>query len=439
MGIWVRELRPVVRVLDLVVLASVVVDFVRTPAPKRLSIRRHVPARVGLSVEFPRELEVEAVAGDLELEIHEEASESFEVVARTVSRGAAPGSAPPRPDDPGGGPDRARLSRSGRASLVRVYRPRRRGSEELGALRVRVHGPWGLVARQARLPGRSRIAVEPALLGLRQTLRLAASERWRDLGVRRLRRRGGLTEFESLRDYVPGDDVRMLDWKAFARRGRPTVREMQEERGQELVFLVDAGRRMAATTGVGDEYAWSKLDHALDTALQIAAVALDRGDRVGICAFEARVRAYVPPARGGAQLARLRRAVFDLLPSELESDLEAASREVLVRHRRRATWIVLSDVADTLSLDVQRRALEVGARRNPVIFAALDDPALRSAADGRLDEPVAVRAAALAQLAERRAGLRELARSGTRVLDALPAEAAAPVLAAWLDARRSGR
>ena len=117
-----------------------------------------------------------------------------------------------------------------------------------------------------------------------------------------------MTEFESLRDHVIGDDVRLVDWKAFAKRGRPIVRQFQEERGQELILLVDCGRRMAATPAeelprargarVGVSAGATKLDHALDAALEMAAVALQEGDRVGMMAFDREPRVWVAPARG---------------------------------------------------------------------------------------------------------------------------------------------
>jgi len=436
-AVWLPQVRFVIALSLGLLLLFMVFDMLLTPSPRRLEVQRRMPERVGLSNDFERVVSIEADSQlgfkeGLELELWEECSPALEVRARTQSGQ----SEPPAPGDPTGGPDHGTLPRSGVLELTRVYRASRRGIEGVGDLRVRLTGPLGLVQRQVRLTGELTVAVEPALLGLSNTLRLAASERWRDLGVRHVRRRGGLTEFESLRDYVHGDDVRQVDWKAFARRGRPTVREYQEEHGQELLLLVDSGRRMGATTAEGAERGWTKLDHALDTALQIAAVALDRGDRVGVCVFDASLRAFVPPGRGARQLARLSRAVFDIQHSTLDSDLEGALREVGVRQRRRAMLLILSDVADPLSVDSQRRALQVGARHHKVLFAGLDDPSLRHAAEGRGGERTAVRAAALGLVAEREAGLRQLARSGVRVLDTLPAEAAAPLLAAWLDARR---
>jgi uncharacterized protein (DUF58 family) len=329
---------------------------------------------------------------------------------------------------------------------VRVVRSALRGVPGVGDNRVRVTSRLVILQRSSRLDGSKTIHIEPALLGMKRTLRLAASERWRDLGVRTLRRRGGLTEFESLRDHVIGDDVRLVDWKAFAKRGRPIVRQFQEERGQELLLLVDCGRRMAATTSEdlprakGSRTAvargWTKLDHALDAALEIAAVALQEGDRVGLMAFDTQVRAWIPPMRGRVQLGRLREGVFALEARNAESDLGRALRELSTRHRRRALVLVLSDVADPYSVESQRVALHAGSRRHRIVFAGLDDPVLRAVADGRTQADSVLRASAIALLEERRASLRLLSGSGVQTLDALPAEAAAPLIAAWFEARR---
>ena len=160
-------------------------------------------------------------------------------------------------------------------------------------------------------------------------------------------------------------------------------------------------------------------------------------------AFDHRLRSFVPTGRGAPHLANLKEAVFDLLPSGSESDLGRVLREIAVRHPRRAMVILLTDVADPLSVPEQVRDLAAASRRHRILFAALDDPSLRRAAEGSValdlapDQLASVGAAARAMAAERRDGLREIARSGVRVLNSLPAESAAPVLSAWLDARRA--
>jgi uncharacterized protein (DUF58 family) len=453
---WAPLARPVL-VLDALFVVLFALDFARTPSPAMLRVLRKAPERVGLTQDFARVLRVDAngvaSAAGLRLAVHERFPTWFEVRARSVrdplARKPAPrderGLAPPAEGDPSGGPDVTVVPGAGPIDLVRLYRSSKRGVHELGALRIALRGRLGLVERQARLAGRQAIAVEPPLLDLKRTLRLAASERWRDLGVRTLRRRGGMTEFESLRELVRGDDVRLVDWKASARRGKPIVREYQEERGQELIVVFDCGRRMGATSSADPEGAgpgarvrgWTKLDHALDAGLQIAAVALQEGDRVGVLAFDDRVRVFLPPGKSADQLERLRNAVFALQASARESDLERALRELSLRHRRRALVLLLTDVADPLTVERQRAALATGSKKHRILFAGLDDPSLRAAADGRLSEPASVRAAAFALNSERDRCLAALRGAGVRVLDALPAEAAAPLLAAWFDARRN--
>jgi len=428
-----EALRPLVWTLDGLLVLGCVVDVARTPSPKGLDVARRVPERAGLSVAFERVARVGAGrAQGLRLELREEFAPDFDVVSRRLDEELQ---APPAEGDPTGGPDVLRLV-AGANDLRRTYRSRVRGVHRLGALRLRLRGPLGLFERQARLAGEQRIAIEPPLAGLDRILRLAASERWQDLGVRRLRRRGGLTEFESLREYVRGDDPRLVDQKAFARRGRPIVREFQEERGQELIVVVDGGRRMGATTAEGDQAAWTKLDHALDTGLELAAVALQAGDRVGFAVFDRRLRVYVPAVKGSRQLGRIKEAVFGEQPSRLESDLARALRELSVLHRRRALLVVISDVADPLSVDAQRQALSAGSRRHGIVLATLDDPSLRRIEGGELQASAAERAAAFALAEERSEALEKLRRSGALVLDALPAETAGPLLGAWLDARR---
>lgn len=441
MGAFLPAARALPWALDLALLLALLVDVSRTPRPATLDVRRSLDPRAGLEQEFTRVVHIRAPrAKGLCVTLFEEFAEPFEVCARSLSSLATrrPELVPPLAADPTGGPDRAVVPADGRLELARVYRSRRRGVHGLGDMRLRLRGPLGLIERQSHLFGDQAIAIEPALSGLKNTLRLAANERWQELGVRLQRRRGGMTEFESLRDYVHGDDVRLVDWKAFAKRGRPIVRRYQQEQGQDLLLLIDCGRRMGATSAAGDERGWSKLDHALDAALEIGAVALQQGERVGVLAFDSALRRFLPPARGRRQLARLREAVFDLEASARESDLARALFELELRHVRRALLLVLSDVADPLSIERQRAALATGSRRHRIVFAGLDDPSLRRAAEGRGELLVGQRGAAFAVLAERRFGLSQLARSGARVIESLPAETAGSLLAAWFDERRAG-
>ena len=274
------------------------------------------------------------------------------------------------------------------------------------------------------------------MAGLTRTLQLVASQRWWDLGVARVQRqRGGRTEFESLRDYVPGDEPRTIDWKAFARRGKPMVRQFEPERGQEVVLLFDCGRRMGTSVvepGLPD---WSKLDHALDAGLEFAAAVLSQGDRVGLVAYDARTLAFVAPARSGRQLLRLKEAVFDLAPSDRESNLAAALDELGARHRRRSLVIVLSDLADPLGVEAEALAL-AHAGRHRVVFAAFGDPDLVTLAESPAQPGFELEAAAARHLvSERQAGLAQMGQRA-RVLDLEASRTAGPLLSAWFQERR---
>lgn len=411
--------------LDALLLALLLVDLVlvlREPAPR---VERRIPARAGLGRRFVRVLNA-SLRADRRLRIHEE----YAPLLERLDESTHPGGFHALTSDP-----------AGRVQLETTFQARVRGVHAFGRLRIAWLGPLGLWWRQSLYDGTQTVQVEPPLTRLRESLRLVASERSRDPGARRLRRRGGMSEFESLREHVTGDDVRFVDWKAFAKRGRPIQREFQEERGQELILLFDCGRRMAlpggepaSDSGQGRLFGWTKLDHALDTGLQLAAVALREGDRVGAMAYAGGVLRWVAPARSSKQQERLRDALFDLRVREEEPPLERILAELALRHRRRAYVVIFSDIADPLSLPEQSRALRAASRRHTLLFVALDDPELRAAAPGA---DAWLRAGIEEQRAERRASARALERGGVRVLDALPAESAVPLLTAWLAMRRT--
>lgn len=412
---------PLVWLADFALLFMCGVDYLMTPPPNALDVRRRLPARVGLDRAFERAMWIgDQVADGLVVQIQEERDAELECADPALE----------------GVPDASELVAGSPLVLTRMHRGKVRGRFHFGDLRIRLRGPFGLIWRQASIEAHQPLDVEPAMLGLDNVLKLAASERWFELGVHRMRRRGGQREFDSLREYVPGDDPRQVDHKAFARRGIPMIKEYIEERGQELVILIDTGRRMGATTSVGAERGWSKLDHALDAALQLAAVALQSQDRVGIALFDERLHEYLPAEKGMRHFERLRRAVYAAQPSSWESDLARALRELSAHHHRRALVLVLSEVADPYETPRQRAALSSGSKRHRVLFASLDDPAIRRAALGIDPVRASERVAALTLREERRHSLAELRGSRARILDTLPAESAARVLAVWLDERR---
>lgn len=427
--------------IDLALILGVTVEWFRTPRVESLEVERDLPIRIGLGRTSERRLRLRLPEGtprrhrsEYRVWVHE--ATPLEVEAVPSEGATAHGGNREASDEVP--PEGGELDSGTTLELVRTYRFRRRGRHAFGPLRIRLQSPWGWIERTSRWNGQASVDVEPALPGLARALELSASDRWQDLGVRRLPRRGGRTEFESLRRWVAGDDRRQVDWKATARRGFVTVRESREERGQELWIAVDLGRPMAEAGAVSpspDYAGWTRLDHALDAALTLASIALQQGDRVGIVAFDRRTRVSVAARRGKAHFATLKGRVFDLQPSPGPSDVGRALRELGTRHRRRAVVVVLSEVEDPLSAESQRRGLEHAAGHHRVVFAGFEDRGLLEASRGGHGDPRRRLAAAM-EHGDRERAFGTLGKGRVRVLAPLPADACGQLLGAWLSARR---
>ncbi len=296
--------------------------------------------------------------------------------------------------------------------------PRHRGAYELGALLVRYPSPLGLWIRQLSVPARQPVRVYPDLLQLRTFELMARENREYDF-VRATRRRGGESEFARLRDYLPDDEYRSIDWRATARRQKLTAREYQLESNQELVFMLDGGRMMSA-----EVQGLTQFDHALNAALMLGHVALRTGDQVGLLAFDSTLRAFVPPARGQGAATRLIRAAYDLHPELVESDYDGAFQTFAVRQRKRALVVLFTQVLDDTvarTLVMNCRALSRHHLPLVVLFKDLDVEALLE--PRRNDKSELYLRGAAAELLRWRANfIRDLRHGGALVLDVGPRE-----------------
>jgi uncharacterized protein (DUF58 family) len=278
----------------------------------------------------------------------------------------------------------------GRAGLVYHVRPTHRGAAALGDHHLRYRSPLGLWQRQLRQPAHQPVRVYPDVATVREYELLARQSR-ESLMVRAVRLRGGENEFERLRDYGRDDEYRRIDWKATARRGRLIVREYQQERNQTVVCLLDCGRLMTAE-GEGI----SQLDHALNATLMMAHVAARAGDQVGLLAFDARVRAFLPPAGGRRAVHRVVQATYDLHPSLVESDFEVAFAHLSRRLRKRALVVLFTQVIDDVAAQgVLKLARGLPPRHLPLVVL-FRDPELDRLAELREQAGTGVGAGAVA-------------------------------------------
>src|SRR2546427_4396134 len=284
------------------------------------------------------------------------------------------------------GPDRRLLAGQfdGEGLLAVEYsvQPPHRGAYRFGPVDLRCWRPGGWLTRQVRIKADEAAAVYPDVLAIkRYELMLRGGMRIM-AGLRRARPPGATTAFAGLRDYLPGDEIRRISWKATARRDRPVTIEVEAERGQQAIIALDCGRLMTAPAGV-----LTKLDHAVNAALLLAWVAQSQGDRVGMMTFSDGVRRFAPPQRGPAQISRLNRMLYEVQPEYTEPDFAEAFTYLAHRVSRRSLVVVLTDVLDPeASRDLVAHALRLGTR-HLVLVVAMADPEVLAARDAPITAP----------------------------------------------------
>lgn len=305
------------------------------------------------------------------------------------------------------------LPAHGSDSLTYTARPTRRGEFTWGQIQVRQLGRWRLAWHGWTLPQTQQVAIYPDLVGLRAlSLRLTLQSAG---NLRQARRLGMGTEFAELRDYSPGDDIRLIDWKATARRDRPLIRVLEPEQEQTLIVLLDRGRLMTANVqGI------KRFDWGLNTTLALALAALNRGDRVGVGVFDRDIHTWIPPARGAKQLPLLIERLAPIQPVLLEPDYFAASTALVRQQARRALVVLITDLIDvTASTELLACLGRLAPRYLPFCITLRDPEIDRQAHATATDLDTAyTRAVALDLLAQRQVAFSQLKQQGVLVLDA---------------------
>ncbi|HEX8454446.1 MAG TPA: DUF58 domain-containing protein [Longimicrobium sp.] len=316
-----------------------------------------------------------------------------------------------------------------------TYRVRaaRRGDAQFGDVHLRVLGPLGLAWRQRRVTREDAVRVQPGVAELRRYRLLGLHNRLRDAGFRAVRQRGEGGSFESLREYVRGDDPRSMDWKASARRGQMIVRQFQVEKRQNVMIAIDAGRLMTQKIG-GQE----RLDYALTAALLLADVAALHGDLVGLLVFSDRVTQYLPPSK--ASLSRMADALGDVHAKMVEPNYPAAFTYLAHQLRRRSLLVMFTDIIDARASSALVAHLGRAAERHLPIAVAIRNPELEAAATlaAKDEADVFRRAAAEELLQARAAALAAMQRAGVLVADTRPTDAVPSAVNRYLDVKRRG-
>jgi uncharacterized protein (DUF58 family) len=325
-----------------------------------------------------------------------------------------------------------RLAPMGRITARRHLTPGRRGAFQLEHVYLQLFSPRRLWVRHTRLDLRNRLKVYPDMKQLSDYALLARTNRLSLIGVRRTRNIGQDSEFERLRDYTRDDNYRHIDWKSTARRRKLTVRQFQNDQSQRVVFLLDCGRMMTNQRG-----GYSLLDHALNSTLMMAYVALSQGDAVGMLCFSDKIHSYIPPRGGSSQLNRLIQAGFDQFPRLVESRYDQAFLYLSTHCKRRSLVVLTTNVIDEVNAGAVVDYLgNINGQHLP-LGVLLRDREMFDAADSPDGEPFQMyRAAAAADiLLWRDQVLKDLEHRGVLVVDAFPDELTAPLINRYLEVK----
>jgi uncharacterized protein (DUF58 family) len=320
----------------------------RTPAP---GIERRVPNSIALGQ-----------ATEVALRAHNDARRRLEL--RVFDEHA--------PDMVGEGlPARLSVPSHGWAEIRYRARPLQRGVREFGHVDCLIRSPLRLWWQRRRLGAPATVRVYPNFAAVAKYTLLATDHRLSQLGIRHKRRRGEGLEFHQLREYRRGDVLRQIDWKATSRYRKLVSREYQDERDQQVFFLIDCGRRMAA-----QDEGLSHFDMCLNAVLLLAYVALRQGDAVGVMSFSGGER-YWPPQKGMDVLRALLNLLFDLQPSLQAPDYLAAASAAAQRLRKRSLIVLVTNLRDEDNEEIAA-AQRLLRQRHLVLIANLRETAVTS-------------------------------------------------------------
>lgn len=394
LGTWVPGLEAVAVLYALLVLALFVLDGRLAGRVDRFEVTRHHDSRLSLGAENPVRVTLRNRSRHTAaIHVRDEPPDAFELDTRVLSASVPPWN-----------------------TWEDVYhvRPLRRGDYEFGDLNLRWQGPLGLVVRQAHVPASEPVKVYPNLIDVRRYDLLLRRNRLQEMGLRHTRQFGEGTEFERLREYLPDDGYRRIDWKATARRNRPVTIEYQTERSQNVVAVVDVGRMMQSPVG-----RMAKLDYVINATLLLAYVSTGKGDKVGMMTFADQVLHFLGPRQGRGQFYRMLELLYAVEAQPVEPDYRRALSYLALKQRKRALVIIFTDLSGGMSMEMLVSHVGVLARRSLPLVVTISDPDVHAVAHQQPRDSLGVyrQVEAARLLEERQMALETLQRQGVLTLD----------------------
>ena len=412
--------RPVLRWLalayDLVLLAVATFDAWNSKLPNRVRIERHFGSRFAVGAETEVRIDIaNHTPRDLSLVVKDEY--------------------PPQMKLAGAREARVHVDAQTSASLAYWLTPPKRGRFQFGLIAVRFLSSWRLVWKQTHVGETTAVKVYPNMRRAREAELKALGARSFVAARRKSQWRGEGRDFESLRDYVRGDEMRHISWTATARRGKLVTRQYQMERDQTILIALDAGRLMTAR--IENE---TKLDSAVHATLALMSAAARAGDNAGLLVFGRKIKAFLPPKRGAEHLDAALEALYAVEPEMIEPSYARAFEFISANSRRRALVVVITDLVDEEGSRELLSSLKLLRPRHLPLVVTIADRDLKAVVR---EPPENVREMFTQSVAEeiihlREAALRLVESQGGLALDVTAAVLAPKLLETYLRVKERG-
>ncbi len=403
-GTWAPALEWIALLYVLAVLGLFALDRHLAGGVGQFDLRREHDVRLSLGADNPIHLSLHNRSRrPLSFWIRDEPPDVFVISARILS---------------------GKVEARGTWQAVYSVRPLRRGDYQFGNLNLRWLGPLQLVIRQGYIAAAAPVKVYPNLLDIRRYDLLLRRNRLQEMGLRHTRRYGEGTDFERLREYLPDDDFRAINWKATARHNRPITTEYQTERSQNVIAVLDIGRMMQSPVEQ-----MAKLDYVINAVLLLSYIVTGKGDKIGLLTFADDVLHYIPPRQGRGQFYRMLATLYAVEPQPVEPDYGRALSYLAIKQRKRALIVLFTDLSGGASLQTLTKHIGMLQSHSLPLVVTISDPDIHAVAHMEPHDSPSVyqRTVAGQLLRERRLILETLQRQGVLTLD-VPANQLSPAV-----------
>jgi uncharacterized protein (DUF58 family) len=324
---------------------------------------------------------------------------------------------------------------AGPADTIKIpFSALRRGIVEMQALWLRWQGPLGLVECRVRQALNNRVEILPAAR-MSYGPAIQALSKSAIYGTKTQNQKGEGTEFDTLREHVAGLDSRMIDWKQSARHRKLLSKEFRIERNHQIILAFDTGHLMLEPID-----GLARLDHAIEAGLMLGWTGLRAGDLVGSFGFDATIRQYLDPGRGGSYYSRLQRSAAQLAYHTEETNFTLGLAELNARLKRRALVVLFTEFVDSVMAELLLESLKRMANRHAVIFVTLQDPLTTRLVDAEPQDFSVMAEAVVAHdfARERAIVMQRIARLGVHCVDVPVGGLSVALLNRYLEIKQRG-